>query len=117
MVYNYLYNGRDSNNRSDGFLMDSKILYLNDLYDYYGQLLTEKQQQYFEDYYFNNLTLSEIAENNNISRNAIHKQIKEAESKLQMFEEKLELLKKKEQIKDIIKNLDKKIKEKIEELI
>lgn len=97
--------------------MDSKILYLNNLYDYYGELLTDKQQEYFEDYYFNNLTLSEIAENNNISRNAIHKQIKEAESKLQLFEEKLCLLKKKEQIMKIINNLDKQTKEKLEELI
>ena len=97
--------------------MDNKILYLNNLYDYYGELLTDKQQEYFEDYYFNNLTLAEIAENNDISRNAIHKQIKEAETKLEMFEEKLELLHKKEQIKNIIKNLDDKTKEKIEELI
>ena len=97
--------------------MDSKILYLNDLYDYYGQLLTEKQQQYFEDYYFNNLTLSEIAENNNISRNAIHKQIKEAENKLIIFEEKLGLLNKKKAILKLIKNLENEIKEKIEELI
>ena len=97
--------------------MDNKVLYLNNLYDYYGALLTDKQQEYFEDYYFNNLTLAEIAENNNISRNAIHKQIKEAESKLEMFEDKLELLKKREKIQKIIKNLDNEIKEKLEELI
>ena len=93
------------------------IVYLSELYDYYGELLTEKQQEYFEDYYFNNLTLAEIAENNNISRNAIHKQIKDALSKLEMFEEKLQLLNKRKQIQEIIKNLDDKIKEKIEELI
>lgn len=97
--------------------MDNKVLYLNDLYDYYGVLLTEKQQEYFEDYYFNNLTLSEIAENNDISRNAIHKQIKEAENKLETFEQKLGLLNKKKEIQNLIQNLDKNIKEKIEELI
>ena len=97
--------------------MDNKVLYLNDLYDYYGVLLTEKQQEYFEDYYFNNLTLSEIAENNDISRNAIHKQIKEAENKLETFEQKLGLLNKKKEIQRLIQNLDENIKEKIEELI
>ena len=93
------------------------IVYISDLYDYYGELLTEKQQEYFEDYYFNNLTLAEIAENNNISRNAIHKQIKDALNKLEIFEEKLQLLNKRKKIQEIIKNLDDKLKEKIEELI
>ena len=93
------------------------IVYLSELYDYYGELLTEKQQEYFEDYYFNNLTLAEIAENNNISRNAIHKQIKDALNKLEIFEEKLQLLNKRKKIQEIIKNLDDKLKEKIEELI
>lgn len=97
--------------------MENKILYLNDLYDYYGNLLTSKQQEYFEDYYLNNLTLSEIAENNNISRNAIHKQIKDAESKLEMFEENLKLLEKRKQIEKLIKDLDYNLKEQIEELI
>lgn len=97
--------------------MENKILYLNDLYDYYGNLLTSKQQEYFEDYYLNNLTLSEIAENNNISRNAIHKQIKDAESKLEMFEENLKLLEKRKKIEILIKDLDHNLKEQIEELI
>ena len=97
--------------------MDNKVLYLNNLYDYYGELLTDKQREYFEDYYFNNLTLAEIAENNNISRNAIHKQIKETENKLELFEEKLQLLKKRRKISKLIENLDKSLKEKIEELI
>lgn len=74
--------------------MENEFLYLNDLYDYYGELLTDKQREYFEDYYLNNLTLSEIAFNNNISRNAIHKQLKDAKGKLEMYEEKLELLNK-----------------------
>ena len=97
--------------------MNNKVLHLNNLYDYYGELLTDKQKEYFEDYYFNNLTLAEIAENNNISRNAIHKQIKETENKLELFEEKLQLLKKRRKISKLIENLDKSLKEKIEELI
>ena len=97
--------------------MENKILYITNLYDYYGELLTEKQKEYFEDYYFNNLTLSEIAENNNISRNAIHKQIKETEKKLYFFEEKLNLLNKRKRIESIIKDLDNATKKEIEELI
>lgn len=97
--------------------MENKILYITNLYDYYGDLLTDKQKEYFEDYYFNNLTLSEIAENNNISRNAIHKQIKESEKKLYFFEEKLNLLEKREKLEKIINKLNDSIKQKIEELI
>ena len=40
-----------------------EVLYYTELFDFYGTLLTEKQQNYFKDYYFNNLSLSEIAEN------------------------------------------------------
>lgn len=97
--------------------MENKVVYLNNLYDYYSELLTDKQKSYFEDYYFNNLTLSEIAENNSISRNAIHKQIKEVENKLQIFEDKLKLLNKKQKIQNIIKNLNDNLKQEIEELI
>ena len=42
--------------------MNERIKYIN-LYDYYGELLTDKQKEYFEDYYFDNLTLAEISEN------------------------------------------------------
>lgn len=85
------------------------------LYDYYGELLTEKQKNYFEDYYFNNLTLQEISENNNVSRNNAHKIIKESLEKLKYFEEKLKLIEKNKQIKKIIK--DKELLEKIDKYI
>ena len=96
--------------------MDKEI-YLSALYDYYGVLLTEKQKNYFVDYYFNNYSLSEIAENNNTSRNAIHKQVKETENKLIDYEDKLRLYQKASEIEEIIKDLDENIKEQIEELI
>lgn len=92
-------------------------LYLISLYDIYGELLTEKQKEYFEDYYFNNLTLSEMSENYEVSRNAIHKQLKETETKLNKYENTLSILKKNERIKDIIKNCDEKIKEDILEIL
>lgn len=96
--------------------MDHNI-YLCDLYDYYKELLTDKQKMYFEDYYFDNLTLSELSENYNVSRNAIHKTLKEIEVKLNTFEDKLNLYKNREKIKDIISSLDDDIKKRINELI
>ena len=96
--------------------MDRKI-YLNSLYDYYSELFTEKQKEYFEEYYFEDLSLSEIAENNEVSRNAVHGQIKIVEEKLEFYENTLGLYKKSQEIKRIIENLDKETKEKIEEWI
>ena len=96
--------------------MDNQVL-LSILYDYYGELLTDKQKNYFKDYYFDNLTLSEISENYNISRNAIHKSLKEIEEKLLYYEEKLKLYEKNIKIKKIIANLDDDLKNKIIELI
>jgi len=92
-------------------------IYLSTLFDYYGELLTDKQNEYFKDYYFDNLTLSEISENNDVSRNAVHKAIKEAEEKLLFYEEKLNLVKKSEKIKKIINKLDDGIKNEIYKLI
>ena len=91
--------------------------YLVILYDFYGELLNDKQREYFEDYYFNNLSLAEISENVGISRNAIHKQIKDTENKLLAYEDKLRLCEKYQELKEIIKDLDEDIKEQIEELI
>lgn len=91
------------------------IIYLTNLYDYYEELLTDKQREYFESYYFQNLSLQEISDNNKISRNAIHKQIKEAINKLKFYEDKLELYAKSLKIKEIIKDF--KYKEEIEKLI
>ena len=96
--------------------MDNRI-YLIDLYDYYGDLLTEKQQAYFEDYYFNNYSLQEISENYSVSRNAVFKQIKDVVNKLSNYEEKLKLYEKSLKIKAIISEFDDKIRKEIEELI
>lgn len=93
-------------------------LYLINLYDYYGELLTDKQKIYFEEYYFNNLSLAEISENYEISRNAIHKQLKEVESKLLHYEDILSLYNKKQKIEALLATIDDKdFKEKIKELM
>ena len=79
-----------------------KFVYLNELYDLYGKLLTDKQQKYFEEYYFNNLSYGEISTKYSISRNAIYHQLQLIEKKLNNFEEKLNLYGKKQKINDII---------------
>ena len=96
--------------------MKDKINIIN-LYDCYSNLFTDKQIMYFEDYYFEDLSLSEIAENYNISRAAAHKQIKDVVSKLNDYESKLKILEKKEKIIKLLKEKDIKIKEEIEEIL
>ncbi|MDD2181370.1 MAG: hypothetical protein PHW32_03260 [Bacilli bacterium] len=95
----------------------SERLYISALYDYYGTLLTKKQQLYFEDYYFNNLSLAEISDNYEVSRSAVHKQLKDVELKLNNYETKLKLYQKGIKIKELTTDLDVSICEKINELI
>ncbi len=61
------------------------------LYDFYGNLLTEKQQTYFKCYYFEDLSLGEISESYNVSRNAVYDSIQSTYKALDNFEEKLKL--------------------------
>lgn len=97
--------------------MDKRDYYII-LYDYYYSLFSLKQREYFEDYYFNNLSLSEISENIGVSRNAIHKSIKLIEKKLAFYEDSLGLYKKSLKIKEIIDSVnDNSIKSKLEELL
>jgi predicted DNA-binding protein YlxM (UPF0122 family) len=60
----------------------------------YGKVLTEKQYEVLTDYYNNDLSLSEIAENNNITRQAVRDIIKKSENKLYELEKCISLMKK-----------------------
>ena len=73
------------------FVMD-KHIEISMLWEIYGMLLTEKQYQVLNDYYNNDLSLSEIAENNNISRQGVRDLIKKGEDKLFDYEEKLKIM-------------------------
>ena len=64
------------------------------LWQIYGKLLTEKQYEYIDYYYNNDLSLSEIAENDSITRQAVIDIIKKGERKLFEYEEKLLFMKK-----------------------
>ena len=72
----------------------NKKVEISMLCDIYGKLLTEKQFEFINDYYNNDLSLSEIAENNNITRQAVRDIIKKGERKLFEYEEKLLFMKK-----------------------
>ena len=75
----------------------------------YGKLLSEKQLEFIDDYYNNDLSLSEIAENHGITRQAVRDMLKKGEKKLFEYEEKLLFMK-------MMLNQEKKIEEILLEL-
>lgn len=74
-------------------LLEKRQYYIN-LFDFYESILTEKQRTYFQEYYFNDLSLAEIASNYNVSRNAIYDQVTTVISLLENYENKLKLYEK-----------------------
>lgn len=92
-------------------------IYISDLYDIYESLLNDKQKEYFKYYYFDNLSLGEISEILKVSRNAVHKNIKLVELKLNEYESKLKLYDKNKKINKLIEKIeDKKLIEELEKL-
>lgn len=69
-----------------------KLLQATYLYDFYGELLTDKQNKIFRRYYLEDLSLSEIANEEDVSRQSIHDTIRQAERKLTTYEDKLGLV-------------------------
>ncbi len=70
------------------FEKDVTVGYLN---DFYGELLTDRARRITSQYYCDDLSLSEIAENEGISRQGVRATLKRAEEQLRFFEEKLGL--------------------------
>ena len=64
------------------------------LYDFYGELLTERQQQVYESVVLEDYSLSEVAEDLGISRQGVHDMIKRCNKTLEGYEEKLHLVEK-----------------------
>ncbi len=87
------------------------------LFDVYGSLLTEKQQEYFSSYYFDDLSLSEIASNYDISRNAVFDQIKKAINNLEKYESNLKVLEKNNKILEIVNSSNISELEKIKKIL
>ena len=94
-----------------GVVKVEKNVKISMLLDIYGNLLTEKQNELLDDYYNNDLSLSEIAENQLITRQAVRDNLKKGENKLFEYEEKLGFMKKtimhEEQVAKILSELNK----------
>ena len=82
-----------------------KIVKVAELYDIYGPLLNEKQRDVINCYYNEDLSLQEIAENNNKSKQAISDMMTRTVDKLFEFEDELSLLEKKEELKDALTSI------------
>lgn len=79
---------------------------LSILFDYYGVLLTDKQKIVMQSYLYDDLDMVEIAENHNISKQAVHDSLKNAINKLKMYEMNLRCIYKNDVFKaDLIKIL------------
>ncbi len=71
-----------------------KNIKMSILLDIYGKLLTEKQYNLLNDYYNNDFSQSEIAENEEITRQAVRDNLKKGENNLLEYEEKLKIMEK-----------------------
>lgn len=71
-----------------------KIVKQTYLYDFYGELLTKHQKEVYESVVFNDLSLSEAAQEKGISRQGVHDLIKRCNKLLEGYEEKLGLVEK-----------------------
>lgn len=76
------------------------------LYDFYGELLTAHQQQIYEAAIFNDLSLSEIAQEQGISRQGVHDLIKRCNRILEGYEEKLGLVARFTKVKNLADQLN-----------
>lgn len=95
-----------------------KFFYYNNLFSVYQNLLTLKEQNVFSLYYEENLSLSEIAENLEISRSAVGNTVKTVEKKLQNYEDLLHVWEKNEILKDCLSLVEEqKILERIQKVL
>lgn len=91
-----------------------KNIYYGNLFSLYKPLLTERKRTICEAFYEQNLGLSEIAENLNISRQAVLDTLKKANTQLEETEAKLKL---EEKLKKVSASVDDKTKNKINEIM
>jgi len=91
--------------------MLDKTIEISMLFDYYGKLLTDKQQKIIDLYYYQDLSLGEIAENLDISRQGVYDHLNRAENTLKSYEDKLQLVKRNKKNIGIINELIRHIKD------
>lgn len=92
-----------------------EITQISLLYDFYGQLLTKRQQDVMALYHEENLSLSEIAQEFSISRQGVHDALKNAEKALTEYENKLGLVEKFQKSRQAISRIDQAIDELVED--
>ena len=99
-----------------------KIVEQGLLYDFYGELLTPHQQRIYEDAVFNDLSLSEIAQEAGISRQGVHDLIKRCDRTLEEYENRLHLMRRFGQIRQKLERIrelcdDKEVRRLTEEIL
>ena len=82
-----------------------KIVEQGMLYDFYGELLTPHQRRIYEDVVFNDMSLSEIAAEQGISRQGVHDLVRRCDKTLADYEEKLKLVEKFRQTKRMVEDI------------
>lgn len=83
-----------------------KIVEQGLLYDFYGELLTEHQRRIYEDVVFNDMSLSEIAEEQGISRQGVHDLVRRCDRALLGYEQKLHLMEKFIRIRETVAEIE-----------
>lgn len=86
--------------------MLEKTTRINYLFDFYQELLTEKQRHYMEMYYLEDFSLGEISEMSAVSRQAVYDNIRRTEAMLEEYESKLELYKKFQQRIELLNRVE-----------
>ncbi|QHI73201.1 YlxM family DNA-binding protein [Aminipila terrae] len=86
--------------------MFDKIAEVSLLYDFYGELLTNRQRDAMQLYHEENLSLSEIAQEFSISRQGVHDALKNAEKALHEYEQKLGLVRKFTKTREAVLQID-----------
>src|SRR6476620_881943 len=102
---NYFCKGFSLNMLIGGDCMLEKTTRMNYLYDFYHSLLTPKQQSYMSLYYLDDYSLGEIAEEYDVSRQAVYDNIKRTATMLEEYEEKLILFQKFQERSKLLRNV------------
>lgn len=88
-----------------------KIVWQGLLYDFYGELLTQHQRRVYEDVVFNDLSLSEIAKEQGVTRQGVHDLVRRCDRILEGYEEKLHLVKKFQETRRLANEIQKLLEE------
>lgn len=92
----------------------NEILEQSLLYDFYGELLSERQKEVYEQSVFEDLSLGEIARETGLSRQGVHDLVKRSRQLLEEYEKKLHLVEKFLSIKNKVEEIDNLLDEHIE---